>query len=201
MGNSKRLYIRTGGILFIVLAVLLLISCSGERIMQGDSQNIADDLGAINAVDLAKNFDPDQTGLAKTEGGTYLVSHVEFGFEINGSAYSTSFVLDNETISIKVPANNFDKSRWGDRLYIYIRADKWITPTGVVYYYDCNPGGVVFSVPIMLIQPYKNNLRGTQNLYWKNEGINQWVVEDSQNLSSGSARFSIKHFSKYAIAD
>lgn len=199
--NWKRKWFDCGGILAIISGLLLMISCSGEKILQSNDQFIADDLGAINAVDLAKRLDSAQAGLAKTESSTYLIAQTQYGFEINGSAYTASFVLDNETITIKVPNNNFDKSKWGDRLYIFIRAEKWNTPNGLVYYYDCTPSGVVFSSPLMLIQPYENKIGGIQNLYWKNDRLNAWVVEDAQNLQSGYARFGIDHFSKYAIAD
>ncbi|GEM_PF-2772253 len=188
-----------GGIFGIFLIVLFTaVSCSDNNIINPPSDNngLVQDIAAINAVELAKSG-----GLAKSDTATYLIAQTQYGFEINGTAMTTSFVIGGSTISISVPANNFDKSRWGDRLYIFIRAEKWNTANGIVYYYDCTPEGVVFSSPLKLTQPFTNSsVGGTEYLYWKNaNGV--WVVSDTQTLRVPSAKFSISHFSKYAISD
>ncbi|NLI15438.1 MAG: hypothetical protein GX409_04045 [candidate division Zixibacteria bacterium] len=188
-----------GGIFGIFLILLFTaVSCSDNNIINPPSDNngLVQDIAAINAVELAKSG-----GLGKSDTATYLIAQTQYGFEINGSAMTTSFVIGGSTISISVPANNFDKSRWGDRLYIFIRAEKWNTANGIVYYYDCTPEGVVFSSPLKLTQPFTNSsVGGTEYLYWKNaNGV--WVVSDTQTLRVPSAKFSISHFSKYAISD
>lgn len=196
MNRSK--WLSYGGLFGIFLIVLFTaISCSDNNIINtpSDENGLVQDIAAINAVELAKSG-----GLGKLDTATYLIAQTQYGFEINGAAMTTSFVIGGSTISISVPANNFDKSRWGDRLYIFIRAEKWNTANGIVYYYDCTPEGVVFSSPLKLTQPYTNSLVGTEYLYWKNaNGI--WVVSDTQTLRSSTAKFNISHFSKYAISD
>lgn len=195
MNNSK--WLSYGGLFSIFLIVLFTaVSCSDNNIINpaDDNSRMTQDILAINAVELAKSG-----GLAK-DTTTYLIAHVEYSFEINGSAMTTSFIIDNSTISISVPANNFDKTRLGDRLYIYIRAEKWNTASGIVYYYDCTPEGVVFSSPLKLTQPFTSTIVGTEYLYWKNAS-GAWVLSDTQILKSSSAKFSINHFSKYAISD
>lgn len=196
MNRSK--WLSYGGVFGIFLIVLFTaISCSDNNIINApsDENRLVQDIAAINAIELAKSG-----GLSKTDTATYLIAQTQYGFEINGTAMTTSFVIGGSTISISVPANNFDKSRWGDRLYIFIRAEKWNTANGIVYYYDCTPEGVVFSSPLKLTQPYTNSAVGTEYLYWKNAG-GIWVVSDTQTLRSSTAKFNISHFSKYAISD
>jgi hypothetical protein len=200
MRNVKRLWLSSGGLAVVLISILLIASCSENSITNNDNQRINQDLEAINSVELAKSLGGENPGSAKTEWGTYLIAQTQYGFEISGYALSRTFYLDGKPITIKVPDNAFDKNRWGDRLYIFIRAEKWHTPGGVVYYYDCNPDGVVFNSPLTLIQPYEYS-SGSQNLYWKNAPLNSWVVEDVSYLSSGKAYFHIGHFSKYAISD
>jgi hypothetical protein len=187
-----------GGILGIFVIVLFTaVSCSDNNIINSpiDNGSLVQDLDAINAVELAKSG-----GLAKSDTATYLIAQTQYGFEISGSALNTSFVIDNATIAISVPANNFDKTKWGDRLYIFIRAEKWNTANGYVYYYDCTPEGVVFSSPLKFTQTFSNTISGTEYLYWKNaNGV--WVTSDIQSLNSAKAKFNINHFSKYAISD
>ena len=203
MKKAKDLWFN-GGLIAILIGVFLVYACSDNKILNNpsDDQQTLQDLAAINAVDLARERLVDTSGLAKPEGDTYLIAKTEFGFEITSSASTASFMLDGNRISIAVPANAFDKSKWGERLYIYIRAEKWNTSTGsTVSYYECTPGGVVFNSPLKITQPYENKVSGKQNLYFKNPISNTWVTADSQSLLDGQARFSIDHFSKYAISD
>jgi hypothetical protein len=196
MNRSKCL--SYGGLLGIFIIVLFTaVSCSDNKIFNASSDENSQfqDIAAINAVELAKSG-----GLGKSDTATYLIAQTQYGFEINGTAMTTSFVIGGSTISISVPANNFNKSKWGDRLYIFIRAEKWNTPNGIVYYYDCTPEGVVFSSPLKLTQPYTNSTIGTEYLYWRDANGN-WVVSDTQTLRSSTAKFNISHFSKYAISD
>jgi hypothetical protein len=195
---NRSQWLSYSGILGIFAIVLFTaVSCSDNNIINPDNDNnaLTQDLSSINAVELAKSGDP-----AKSDTATYLIAQTQYGFELTGSAMTTSFVIDNTTISIAVPANNFDKSKWGDRLYIFIRAEKWNTANGYVYYYDCTPEGVVFTGNLKFTQPFTNSSAGTQNLYWKNS-LGNWVVSDTERLNSGKANFNIGHFSKYAISD
>jgi hypothetical protein len=195
--NSGK-WLSYGGILGIFLIVIFTaVSCSDNNIVNptNDDRGLIQDLAAINAVELAKT-----PGLAKTDSATYLIAQTQYGFELTGSAMTTSFVIGNTTISIAVPANNFDKTKYGDRLYIFIRAEKWNTANGYVYYYDCTPEGVVFNGNLKFTQPYSNSTAGTEYLFWKNAN-NVWVTADIQNVNSAKARFNIGHFSKYAISD
>jgi hypothetical protein len=199
MKDVNRLWLLRGiGVIFI--SVLLVLACSDNKIMNISSQPVDQDLAAINAVDFAKTHAGENPGLASAT-PTYLVAKTEYGFEISGTALTTSFVLDNETITIQVPNNAFNKSKWGDRLYIYIRAEKWSTPNGNVFYYDCTPSGVVFNSPLKLNQPYQNKVSGKQSLYFYDPKLNQWVTADAESLINGKAKFEIGHFSKYAISD
>jgi hypothetical protein len=195
--NSGK-WLSYGGILGIFVIVLFTaVSCSDNNIINppNDNGSLVQDLDAINAVELAKSG-----GLSKADTATYLIAQTQYGFELTGSAMTTSFVIDNTTISISVPANNFDKTKWGDRLYIFIRAEKWNTANGYVYYYDCTPEGVVFTGNLKFTQPFTNSAVGVENLYWRNSN-GSWVVSDTERLNSGKANFNIGHFSKYAISD
>ena len=200
MSNVKKLLKGLGGLAILVIGLTLIVSCSEKGILQSDNNQIDNDLAAINSVDAAKDLFADNPGMAKTEGGIYLVAKTEYGFEARSDRASYgSFNLGGTPINVKVPAYAFDKNKWGDRLYIYVRAEKWMTPSGLVYFYECNPGGVVFKQPITLTQPYKNASVGSENLYYSSNSY--WVVEDVQYLRNGTAVFNIHHFSKYAIAD
>lgn len=200
MVEKTKLVSKIGGLTAIIfLSIILLASCSDNSITNESPVDL--DLEAINTVELAKQIESDNPGMAKVESGTYVVDKTEFGFEISGDEYTASFTLDGQDITIDVPEKAFDKNKWGDRLYIYIRAEKWETSSGSVYYYDCNPGGVEFTNPLLLQQPYSNKTSSSsQNLYWKND-VNVWVVEDADKIENGKATFEIHHFSKYAIAD
>lgn len=199
MHRNYALFYGIRGIAVIVLSLLLIVACSNKNVVNDDPGNL--DLEAINSVELAKTVYLDNPGLAKSDLAVYSISKVEYGFEITSRASSTSFYIDNQLIKIDVPANAFDQSKWGARLYIYIRAEKWSTSYGNVYYYECTPEGVQFEHPLVFHQPYQNRNGGNEYLYWYNPNYKFWVVEDSDKLNSGSATFEINHFSKYAIAD
>ncbi len=199
MRKGKGLLKKFRGISIILFTLLLFTACSDNQITSNEPANT--DLLAIQSVDLAKELNAKTPGLAKGELNVYSISKVAHGFEISSAASVTSFVIDGKTIKISVPENAFDKNKFGERLYIFIRAEKWYTSDGVVYYYECTPGGAEFKEPLVLHQPYQYSGSSSEYLYWYNPDHRNWVAVDGKNLRNGSASFEIHHFSKYAIAD
>ena len=185
------------GVVALVLVVILTFACSNKSV-QPQNDQLINDLEAINAVEMVKT----QSGLAKATATATLIANTTTEFELNGSAYTDTFVIDSDTVIIYAPANTWDKTKYGDRMHIFIRAEKWSTSTSDVFYYECSPGGAVFLNYLVLYQPYNNKKSSTlQNLYWGDTAASTWVIADQDLLNKGYVKYEIKHFSKYAIAD
>lgn len=199
MREGRKLFATIGIMSVLLLSLLTFVSCSDQNITNEEPANL--DLEAIYSVDLAKQMESESPGLAKLELNVYLKSQVTHGFEITNNGYSTSFNIDGKTVKIEAPRNSFDENKWGKRVYIFLRVEKWITPNGTVYYYDCSPGGIEFKNPLILDHPYENSVSKSESLFWFNPAHSNWVVEDVTKLNKMGAAFEIDHFSKYAIAD
>lgn len=199
MKKDNRLFLGIRGIAILIFTLLLFVSCSDHNIVNDENNNL--DLEAINSVELAKQLEAESPGLAKQELQIYELSHEAKGFEVSSEGYTASFEFDGIVTKVEVPEDSYDQSKWGERLHIFIKAEKWLTTSGIVYYYTCTPHGVEFKRPLILHQPYENSNSGKENLYWYNPDKGKWVVEDKDRIKNGVATFEIDHFSKYAIAD
>ena len=182
----------------VLLVSLTFFACSSRNVVIESDLSL--DQAAIEAVDLARTMDPNQTGLAKTEGTTpYRICYTEAKNGFTASGGELKIELDNQEIFLIIPANAIPVEQYGNCCEIRVWAEKWQTDNGVVYYYECTPGGIQFKTPVTLIQPISSS--STENLFWYNSSTSRWVVVDSDKVSAGSASFEINHFSKYAISD
>jgi len=181
----------------VLLASLTFFACSSQNAMVEDEVSM--DLAAIEAVDLARNMDPAEPGLAKTEALLYRICYYEAKNGFGSEGGKLAFELDGQQIYLIIPANAIPVEQYGNSCEIRVWAEKWQTDSGVVYYYECSPGGIQFKTPVTLVQPISTS--STENLFWYNQATGRWVVVDSDKVSAGSASFEISHFSKYAISD
>jgi hypothetical protein len=188
----------TIGAALVFLASLTFFACSSQNAMVEDEVSM--DLAAIEAVDLARNMDPTEPGLAKTEALLYRICYYEAKNGFGSEGGKLAFELDGQQIYLIIPPNAIPVEQYGNCCEIRVWAEKWQTDNGVVYYYECTPGGIQFKTPVTLVQPFSAG-SNVEKLFWYNPATGRWVVSDSDKVVSGSASFEIDHFSKYAISD
>jgi hypothetical protein len=82
---------------------------------------------------------------------------------------------------------------------ITIRASILGAPSGSVVIYDCGPDGTVFDVPLEVVQPMPPS-KSAASLFYFNEKLSQWELQEVSPVKGGTALFHIYHFSKYGIS-
>jgi hypothetical protein len=173
-------------LLALSLAMTLIAGCSSNSVApttENNNQNVADWLdsnlgtGQADCGPGPAMMDKTVSGLIGPKGGVLQV-------KLDGSLPAV-FRFPAEALKVET--------------LITIRASVVGMPSGSVVVYDCGPDGTVFDVPLEVVQPEPNG-KSAASLYYFNEKLSQWELQETSPVKDRNALFHIYHFSKYGIS-
>lgn len=177
-------------------SVLLLSGCGDSPI----SPVIGDDsVGALQHVEQNHGalLAQDSNGASPKLLGN-LLRNVFYALEsllIGNDGGLLSLELGDKTATFSVPAGALDENA-----LIVMKAVQAPTPMGEATVFDFGPDGLAFSSPATLSLETTRAEGSVLRLYWWNDSVGRWELQESCVVSHGSVHFSVHHFSKYGIS-
>lgn len=177
-------------------SVLLLSGCGDSPVspVTGD-----DSVGALLHVEQNHGalLEQDSNGPSPKLLGN-LIRNVFYALEsllIGDDGGLLSLELGDKTATFLVPAGALDENA-----LIVMKAVQAPTPMGEATVFDFGPDGLEFSNPATLSLETARAEGSVLRLYWWNDSVGRWELQESCVVSNGGVHFSVHHFSKYGIS-
>lgn len=106
-----------------------------------------------------------------------------------------SLELGGKTATFAVPVGALDENA-----LIVMKAVQAPTPMGEATVFDFGPDGLEFLSPATLSLETARAEGSLLRLYWWNNSVGRWELQESCVVKDGSVHFSVHHFSKYGIS-
>jgi hypothetical protein len=194
--RAGRWFVGATFLIAFAASVLLLSGCGDSPV----SPVIGDDpVGALQEVEQehAELLAHDSDGASPKLLGN-LLRNVLFALEsllIGDDGGLLSLELGDKTATFAVPEGALDKSE-----LIVMKAVQAPTPMGEATVFDFGPDGLEFSSPATLSLETARAEGSVLRLYWWNNSVGRWELQESCEVRNGVVHFSVHHFSKYGIS-